>query len=159
MIDSQVFDDSLKELLKRLDEIPGKIEANIVRGALRVAMKPIYEAAKESAPIGTGMLQESVRISSAIKNKWANDGEGWVRNDTKGTVTVQVKAGGKTKDGYAFHAYLVERGTNPHGKHPGTPARPFMKTAFNEHSDEFVRLYSDYMRKRIPKELGKRGIS
>lgn len=147
MIDSQEFDASLKDLLKRLDDLPGKIEANIVRGALRVALKPIFEAAKAAAPVGdTGRLQQSVRVSSSIKSR-------------RGEVISQVKAGGKTPKGYAFHAYMVERGTKPHGKHPGTPARPFMETAFNEHSDEFVKLYSDYMRKRIPKELGKRGIS
>lgn len=144
---SQEFDASLKDLLKRLDQVPGKIEANIVRGALRVALKPIFEAAKADAPVGeTGRLQQSVRISSGIKAK-------------RGEVISQVKAGGKTPNGYAFHAYMVERGTKPHGKHPGTPARPFMQNAFDEHSDEFVQLYSDYMRKRIPKELGKRGIS
>lgn len=180
------FDKSLKDVLAALDNLPAKIEANIARGALRAAAKPLLDAAKENVPIKSGALRDSIRISSSVDRK-------------AGEIRTAVKVGGKTKKGDAYYAHMVEFGTGPfyegsgrtigkpyiiRGKnddgteakasakrralkfgstlvaqvtHPGIRASGFMRRAFDSSGDAVVAAYADYMRKRIPKELAKHG--
>ena len=48
---------------------------------------------------------------------------------------------GPSKD--AFYGYFVEYGTAPHGNHPGTPAQPFARPAFDETVDASIRLIQE----------------
>lgn len=155
----------LAELQKFLDEFPAKMEANVMRGALRAGAKPIKEAVLANIPVGPtnernkrvykgyeGALRDSVRISGRINNK-------------KGQVSVSVKAGGKVRKTGAdvFYAHMVEFGTRPHslakdGKgqinHPGTLPRPFMRPAIDSESVSAVIAAGEYIKKRLATRNG-----
>lgn len=149
----------LAELQTFLDQLPVKMEANVLRGALRAGAKPILEAAKAAAPVGepsetnrnryklyAGALRDSVRISGRIDKR-------------NGKVTASVKAGGKTKSGAdVFYSHMVEFGTKPHvigdGTHPGVQAKPFMRPALDAQSGAAVVAVGEYIKKRLATKNG-----
>lgn len=150
------FEASLKNVLARLDELPDKIQENIVRGALRAAAKPLLEAAKRNVPDASGNLRDSIRISSSFDRR-------------SGEIRTRVKAGRKRGP---FYAPMIEFGTQPHTikgpvvlngkvyrniKHPGARPNGFMRRAFDSSGDAVVQAYADYMRTRLDKELAKLG--
>lgn len=160
------FDESLKKVLAELDKLPAKIETNVARAAIRAAAKPFLDAARENAPVSSGRLRDSIRISSNTDKRG-------------GMLTASVKAGRTTTKAQrakgvqdAYYAYMVEFGTKPHlikgpvklgGQwyknihHPGSPPSGFMRRAFDSRQKASFDAYADYMRKRIPKELAKNG--
>ncbi len=89
-----------KELQQLLDQLPAKIEANILRGGLRAGAKVLLNAVKESAPVDEGDLAASARISTSIR---------------RGQVRVFVKVGNEK----AWYAHIVEFGAAPHSVKKG----------------------------------------
>ena len=87
----------LAELQKYLDELPAKMEANIMRAALRAGAKVVLTEAKNTAAFAddTGALRASLRITTSVR---------------RGTVTAAVKAGPTKKDKRPFYARMVEFG-------------------------------------------------
>lgn len=149
------FDEDLKRLLRRLDELPDKIEKKLVTGALKAAAKPLRDAAKEAAPRHDGALIKSIRIGSTFSKR-------------TGEVKILVKAGGKN----AYYANMVEAGVRPHlikgpcffgGRyyaniqHPGFVAKPFMRPAFDTSGQAVVDAYAAYMREKLPALLASYG--
>lgn len=144
----------LSELQKMLDTLPAKMEANVMRGALRAGAKPILADAKQNAAVMSGQMRDGLKISTKSKN---------------GTVTASVKAGGK-------HGYLagwIEFGTKGHaitGKdgrplffgqtfvqsvvHPGSKARPFMRPALDSQAGNAVVAAGNYIKKRLQQKHG-----
>jgi len=149
----------LAELQTFLDQLPAKMEANVLRGALRAGAKPLLESAKAAAPVGepseanrrryrlyAGALRDSIRISGRIDRR-------------NGNITAKVVAGGKTKSGAdVFYAHMVEFGTKPHiigdGTHPGVQAKPFMRPALDAQSQAAVVATGEYIKKRLAKKHG-----
>ncbi len=149
----------LKELQRFLDQLPAKIEANILRSALRAAAKPIAESARQSAPVGepsdtakrryrvyAGALRDSIRISSRIDRRNSN-------------VTASVKAGGKVRKTGAdvFYANFLEFGTNPHGggsQNPGIAPQPFMRPAIDSQAEAAVTAAGEYIKRRLAAKHG-----
>jgi len=155
----------LDELQKFLDQLPAKMEANVMRAALRAGAKPILAAAKDGVPIGEpsrkgaavyklyqGALRDSIRVSSRIDKR-------------TGKVVASIKAGGKVRGTGAtvFYAHMVEFGTRPHslaknGKgeinHPGVTPRPFMRTALDAQAPAAVVAAGEYIKKRLAKKNG-----
>ena len=88
-----------KELQAFLDALPKKIEANIMRSALRAGAREVLEKAKSNlssiGSVKSGALRDSLRISTGIK---------------KGVVTAKLKSGGDP----ANTAIWVEYGTAAH---------------------------------------------
>jgi HK97 gp10 family phage protein len=140
------------ELARMLATLPAKIEQNIMRSALRAGAAVIRAEAKTTAPVLSGALKKSIRISGKAK---------------KGQITVSVKMGGKT----APHAHLVEFGTRAHkiapnaaqalaiggalvggADHPGAKPSPFFRAAFDAKSAEAIAAVADQIRKRLTKE-------
>lgn len=154
----------LDELQKLLDELPAKIEKNVVRGGLRAGAKVVMEEAQRACPVGTGALPEgeppnALRDSIRISMRSA-----------QGKVLATVKAGNKT----AYYAHFVEFGTARHWikpknrkslflaglmreliDHPGAQKKPFMRPAIDNKAEEAIEAMAEYCRERIPKELGK----
>lgn len=154
----------LSELQKLLDDLPGNIEKNVVRGGIRAAAKVVLEEAKRLAPVGgsnlpkgesPGDLRDSIRISMKVK---------------KGLVTASINAGSNK----AYYAHMVEFGTAQHFikpknrkslfiaglmkeivDHPGAKAKPFMRPAIDSKAEEAINAMADYMRDRIAKEANK----
>lgn len=162
----------LAALQAALDQLPAKIEANIMRGALRAGAKVMLDEAKRLVPVGDssaenkrlyggrpGLLRDSIRIKIKLK---------------AGKVTASVVAGGKTKGGGdPYYARFVEYGTAPHvikagpGKflplgngflksvqHPGARKRPFMRPALDTGTGRATQAAADYIRQRLANKHG-----
>ena len=165
----------LAELHKTLQDLPVKIEGNVMRGAMRAGANVIKDEARKLAPVGDpyvnrnksgdaalhhgGTLRDSLRVSARISRKL-------------GQVSATVKAGGKN----AWYAHLVEFGTAAHLikpknrkslffaginkeliNHPGAKKNPFMRVAFDRKAHEAIDAIASYIRNRLPKEIGKLG--
>ncbi len=147
--------EGLSELDRMLKELPAKLEGTVVRGGLRAGATVLQKAARELAPVRTGKLRASIKVSTGIRN---------------GRVYARVRAGGKD----AFYAHMVEFGTAAHviqGKrggwlniggrwalkvnHPGSMMKPFMRTAVDGFQGDAVDAMAAYLRERIPREIAK----
>lgn len=167
MATDEVYIGGLAELQKAMQELPAKIEQNMLRGAMRAGGKVIVEEAKTLAPVDDGDLKNSIRISTKSRN---------------GIVKAEVKAGDKK----AYYAHMIEFGTASYyagtgrtvGKpykivskkaksllfggffvegvtHPGIRPQPFMRQAFDSSFDRATRAFAAYLENRMPKELAK----
>lgn len=155
--------EGLADLQQLLDELPAKIEANVVRGGLRAGAKIVADEAKRLCPVGEavpkgetpGALRDSIHVSLRSK---------------KGRVQATIKAGGAK----AFYAAMVEFGTARHWikpkhrqslfvaglfkeavDHPGATRKPFMRPAIDGKAQEAVEVMAEYLKNRIPKEIDK----
>jgi HK97 gp10 family phage protein len=143
----------LKELQKFLDQLPVKIERNIMRGALRAGAKPILAQAIAGVPVQSGELKNSLKISTSAKG---------------GTVESKVKTN-------VFYSRFVEFGTQAHfitakkggwlsfggifAKsvwHPGIPKGPhaFMRPALDSQAQAAVVATAEYIKKRLATKEG-----
>lgn len=162
----------LTELQRALNTLPARLEANVMRGALRAGARVLQAEARAHVPVGApsernarlyggraGLLRDSIRVSVSLK---------------RGTVMARVVAGGKVKGGGdAYYATMVEKGTKPHlikaakGKalaigggayrsvmHPGAAPHPFMVPAFDASNHRAVVAAAEYVRKRLASKHG-----
>jgi hypothetical protein len=149
-----------EELQRFLDELPVKMEKNIMRGALRQGANVIKAEAQHqlasNGNIKTGILSKGLKVSTNAKG---------------GTVTASIKAKGK----HAFIAYWLEfTGASPHmirGKyglalafaggvykqieHPGFQPKPFMRPALDSKASQAVIAVGN----RISQKLTAEGIN
>ena len=145
----------LSELQKLLDTLPAKLEANVMRGALRAGAKPILEEAKRNVPVESGTLRDGLKIGTKSRN---------------GTVSASVKVSGR----HAFIAPWIEFGTRAHVitgrdggslffgggtfvksvQHPGARARPFLRPALDSQSNAAVVAVGEYIKKRLSSKHG-----
>jgi len=153
------------ELFAALQELPLKLEINVMRGAVRAGAKILLEDAKARVPVKTGTLKDTIRISTGAKN---------------GKIYAFVKAGSRVNNGGqkgktgadrgAFYAHMIEYGTAPHtilpknggsllfgGKfvkvihHPGSAPHPFMRPSFYGKADAATQRISEYIGARLDK--------
>lgn len=149
----------LAELNELLQTLPAKIEANVLRAALRAGQKPILDAARENINDRTGALSKSLRIKTQNK---------------KGAISATLVAGSKK----AYYAHMVEFGTAQHFikpknrkslffaglaravvDHPGAAASPFMRPAWDASQTAALEAFRAYVASRLPKELQKAGLA
>lgn len=162
----------LAELERALEQFPAKLEANILRGALRAGAREIQAIAKAEVPVLTGTLRDSIKVSTG-------------RDKRRGGLYARVSAGSRVAGGGrrgakgaargAFYAHMVEFGTGGHYinarqggtlslrgvfrkrvLHPGATKRPFMRVARDRGAPRALAAMADYLRTRIPKEAAKR---
>lgn len=145
----------LAELNEILQTLPAKIEANVLRGAMRAGQKVILEAAKANVPVKSGALRDSLKIKTSTR---------------KGKASATLVAGDKR----AFYAHMVEFGTAAHMikpkkakslffaglarqviDHPGAGQQPFMRPAFDEAAPAALDAVREYIATRLPKEIAK----
>lgn len=162
----------LKELYEALQQLPVKMEQNVMRGALRAGAKVLEAEAKQGVPVAPpneenarlyggrqGLLRDSVRVSVRVR---------------RGTITASVKAGGKAKGGgLAYYARFVEFGTAAHYirakskkglslggavfrgvMHPGARPKPFMRPAFDTQHRAAIEAAREYIRGRLATKHG-----
>jgi HK97 gp10 family phage protein len=103
------------EIARALKGLPRKIQNQVLRQAIRLALKPVLAAAKANAPRDTGELVRTLVIR-AVKGK------------RRGEIALQVITDPKRFDGVP-HAAAVEFGTSE------VEAQPFMAITFAETSD------------------------
>jgi len=163
----------LADLDRLLKTLPVKVEANILRGAVRAGQKVVADKARSMVPKDSGALAKSIRVSVNMKAA------------RRGYVRADVVAGNKT----AWYANLIEQGTGSHytgsGRsqrkpytikpkkregallfggvlrpevvHPGIKPQPFMRPAAELLDGPALEAFAAYVRNRLPKELAKAG--
>jgi HK97 gp10 family phage protein len=138
-----------KELQAFLNQLPAKIERNIMRSALRAGAKVIADEAKLNVPVKDGLLRDSIRVSTRAR---------------KGQVTASAKAGSRK----AWYWRFVEFGTAAHTikssigsalffnggafksvRHPGARAKPFMRPALDSKSNDAIRAVGRKIQERL----------
>lgn len=166
----------LAALQQALDTLPARLEANVMRGALRAGVRVYADLARTMAPEAEpseknrrlyggrrGLLRDSIRVRVSLKN---------------GRVTARVVAGGRVGSADAYYANWVEKGTKPHTirivsaraldiggnssggwvvtqvQHPGAQPHPYMEPAFDQGTDQAVRAVAAYVRKRLASKHG-----
>jgi HK97 gp10 family phage protein len=135
----------LRELHDFLQQLPVRLEKNILRGMVRAAAKPVADAARAKAPVlkeddprrVPGALAKSVRIMSTV-----------VRGaEVKGGVAaggrVNVKKGRVRGETNAFYAPFVEYGTK------NMAAQPFMRPAADTQFHAAIDVGAAYVRERV----------
>lgn len=142
----------LSELQEFLDKLPAKIEANIMRSALRAGANVVKEEAKANVPVASGLLRNGLKVST---------------NSRRGVVTAKVKATGK----HAYLARWVEYGTAAHKilpkeskslffggvflqgiEHPGQRPKPFMRPALDSRAQAALVAVAEGIKKRLNKQ-------
>jgi HK97 gp10 family phage protein len=144
----------LDELLKFMDQLPPKIEANVARGALRAGMNVVKPVAQRNIHSVSGELAKGLMVGTR-------------RRGSK--VTSNLKATGKHRS----VAHLVEFGTRPHNiaakfrgwlsfmnifrkevHHPGARPKPFLRPALDSQAQSAVRAVAEYTKHRLATKHG-----
>ena len=147
----------MAELQRFLDQLPEKLQRNVLRGTMRAAAKVPMAEAKRTAPVDAGgphpgALRDSLRIKTSARG---------------GVVKATVSAGSKV----AYYARWVEYGTAAHFikpkrrkslffaglareiiHHPGAKKKPFMRPALDRSAQAALAAAGTYLRKRLTKE-------
>jgi HK97 gp10 family phage protein len=163
----------LSELQKFLDQLPVKLERNVMRSSMRQGAKLILNDAKARAPVGppseknrrlyggyAGALRDSIRVGTSARG---------------GKVMSYIRAGGRNKKTGAtvFYAHMLEYGVRAHNiaarlrgwlkignlfmksvEHPGIDARPFMRPAMDTKAQAAVQAMAAHMRALLAKKHG-----
>jgi HK97 gp10 family phage protein len=151
--------DGLSDLNDLLQQLPAKIEANVLRGGLRAGAVVIQQEAKRLVHDVSGALAASIRVTTKIKN---------------GTSYALVIAGKHKAKDDPYYAHMVEFGTAAHWikpknrkslffaglmreavLHPGARPKPFMRPAMDSKAQAALGTMADYISERLPKEFDK----
>lgn len=111
----------LEEVLKKLYELPTKLEKKVLRSAVRKGAVMIRDKARGYAPTDTGNLKKSI----VVMNK---------RIDGKIALKVGVLKRKSKNSKDPFYARFVEFGTSK------MVAKPFMRPAFDASSDDVLEV-------------------
>ena len=153
--------EGLSDLNALLQDLPARIEANVLRGGLRAGAVEIQkEAIRQVNPV-SGALAASIRVTTKLKNGWSS--------------ALVIAGKHKAKDD-PYYAHMVEFGTAAHWikpknrkslffaglmreavHHPGAKKKPFMRPAMDSKADAALIRMADYIRERLPKEFAKIG--
>lgn len=144
----------LSDLQKFLDQLAPKVEANIMRGALRAGMAVVKPVAQANVHSVSGELAAGLTISTRRRGH---------------VVSANLKAGGR----HASIAHLVEFGTQAHFiqvkeskwltfggifvksvSHPGARPHPFMRPALDSQASAAVVATGEYIKNRLATKEG-----
>jgi HK97 gp10 family phage protein len=158
----------LKELQEAMQQLPARVERNILSGAIAAGTRVILAETKARAPtsdIKTALQskQKKGRKGEVIREIYINPKRGdnpfYARFFEFGTASYYVGTGrtvggpysipkqpGKLKIGEDFVSGQVT--------HPGIKPQPFMRPAFDVKSEEAIRTMAAYIKVRLPMETG-----
>lgn len=163
----------LADLQKLLNDVPIKMEANIMRGALRAGADEMLIAARANCPTEDPGGSITERRKYKLYNGALRDSLHITTRKHGGFINARVNAGGKNKKTGAdvYYAGWVEFGTaaheiRPKGKkslffaglnrtvieHPGAKPHPFMRTAFDGGAAQAIAATAQYIKARLTKQ-------
>jgi HK97 gp10 family phage protein len=154
----------LSDLNRFLEQLTPKVEANVMRGALRAGMNVIKPIAQANIHSVSGKLAKGLRVGTRRSG---------------GTVTARLRATGP----HARVAHLVEYGTRLHSilakpsgwlvfrglnygppwwrptftkevLHPGTRPNPFMRPALDGQAQAATIAAGEYIKRRLATKEG-----
>jgi len=161
-----------RELDEALKRLPAKMQANIMRAALRAGAAVLRKAVQENVPVQDGALRKSIKVSARIKGDEASakvttklwyahfvefgTAMHWIRvkeeerpwrNTRRGPRALSVR----TLNRMAKRGSLVI-GTHFVGnavEHPGATAHPFMRPAFDDKAADALKAVAAKIRDRL----------
>lgn len=92
-----------RNLDEALRQIEPKLVANILRTAVRAAGNIVRDAARQNAPVKSGLLKHDIR--TVVRRSGVSEARASV-----GVFSSAVRSGSKTHRGFAFYASFVEKG-------------------------------------------------
>ncbi len=144
----------LAELEKYLDQVPVKMQKNVMRGALRAGMEPVAEAAKTNIHSVSGQLAAGLKIrtrakGSVVMARLVAEGKHyfvakWVEFGTA-AHNIAAKAGGALSFAGIFAAAVWHPGARPH---------PFLRPALDGNATAAVVAAAEYIKKRLATKAG-----
>ena len=151
---SEVHVKGLADLQKFLDQLAPKMEANIMRGAIRAGMKPVQVSAKAGAAVASGLLRDGLKISTRMQGGRvysrlrATGKHGYLANWVEyGTVAHEIRPkGGKSLFLAGIFSTLVN--------HPGARPKPFMRPALDSRAQDAVIAVGNYIKNRLATKEG-----
>ena len=145
--------------IAKLKDFPVKVEANVIRGAVRAAAAFMGKVVAPLIPRRTGALAATLRVSTRV---------------TKGAAVAKLKVGNAKKG--VFYAGMVMGGTKPHliqsktggglsfgglvrrtVRHPGAKAQPFMNEGDAAGRDGALKAAFDYADDRTRQLIASQG--
>jgi len=163
--DAEVHVKGLKELQTFLDTLPAKLEANVMRTALRTGatrelLPEVQAILVQQGTVKTGELISGLKVVTRSKG---------------GVITAAVVTGGE----HAYLAKWIEFGTKAHNiaaktggwlsfggifarvvAHPGIKPRAFMRPALDGRATQAVIAVGEYIKTRLSKQgLNTAGIT
>jgi HK97 gp10 family phage protein len=146
-----------KELAQALEQLPTKIQRNIMRSALAAGAKVIMREAKQNTPVMFGDLKDSLRVSTRLRGMKATadvkagNTDAWYGHFIEfGTAahTIKPKNRGNLKFRGANGQAVYSNGVN----HPGIKAKPFMRPALDSKAKEAIIATGNKIRQRLTKQ-------
>ena len=128
------------ELQAFLDQLPAKLEANVMRSALRQGANVIRDDAKANVAVSSGDLRDSIKVSTRSKRGVvsatirAGNRKAWYAHIVEFTGAAAHKISARGKGMLAFGGFF---GKSVH--HPGMKAKPFMRPALDGRSSAAIQ--------------------
>lgn len=126
-----------RELDRKLRELPRKLQRKVIRQALRAGMRPIHEAAKQNAPVATGLLKQSIKLRAMKRNR-------------RGVIGVKIETEGGNFKGETFYGAFQEFGYRRGKRSLGNnrkfiPGKHYMQRAAEDKKEQAVAIVSEHM--------------
>lgn len=132
----------LKELERKLRELPEKLAKNGLRAAVAAGSRLVASEARRRVPVDSGTLKRSI-YTKQIREESNNQQQTFYVGSRHGK-----KEQAKGRDAYYFP--FVEFGTEK------SPAHPFMRPAFESTKEKAVEAVKTKLAERIEKLAGEK---
>jgi hypothetical protein len=133
----------LKEIESVLNKLPVKVQQNIVGPALRAAVKPMYDEAKQNAPRGQNPAGRERKLKNGEHVNY-----GTIFSNMRITVTRKASVWGMTAIVHTRDAFWALFQELPNKK-PGSGKHPFLSTAFEHHKVEALGRFRAFVFARM----------
>lgn len=119
----------LEDILKKLNDLPDKLENKIIRSSLRKGANVIRDEARLFAPVGSGDLKKSIVVSG--------------KRGKKGSIAFKIRPVAKKNGVTKFYGLSNEFGTSKMAAHP------FMRPAFDKVGQEVLEKTIDAIKSKV----------
>ncbi len=132
VIEMQFRIGGFKELERAFNQLPNAMSKGVLRGAIRAALKPIKQDAKNKVPVRTGGLRDSIVIGTKLTRSQQTGGR---------TGAVRLFLGTEWPEG--AHGHLIEFGTSK------IKANPFLRPAWDANKRDVPKIVGDIAWKKL----------
>lgn len=141
----------LAEVDRFLAQLPGKMQRNVMRGALRAGTRELRDAASENVNSISGALAKSYRLTTRVRGTVVTSSvvsshytAQWVEYGTKPHV-IRARDGGALAIGGNLYESVM---------HPGARAKAPMRRAMDERAGAAIVAAGTYIRDRLAAKHG-----
>lgn len=140
----------IEQMTRNLEKLGTRVALRGPNAAVRAGGSAIVREMRRRAPKDTGSLRKS--LGQKVKT--------YKRSQSVTSIIGARSKRYETSKGRknpAYTAHLVEFGTKPHGGHPGTAAKPFMRPAWDASAPAARQAAIDKMKQVFEKEAARVG--